>query len=381
MNRKIFSLLIAFVLGTSLLLAACAPAPPEAEEVAELEAELAAEKAKTSDLEGEVADLEKEIAALRKAAPAPVEPEYKIVFAAPTLEPNTVRSHKLFVELVNHRSEGRIEMTYYGDAVLGTEDAVFTDVSAGAVEITHIATGQLVRWVPWASVATDLPFAWTSWLDCFRWHEQVWIPEINKELAPHNLMMLPYVGSEGASGIFSRVGPIHSPADAEGKIFRAYSPGIEVAWMEALGAKATVLPWAELFTALETGVIDLMHNPLGFCMELGFAEVTGDFTETNHKIWTDGLLVSLEWWNTLPEDVQILIDEAWFDAATLFKWVNWDVHAFWLEEAQKSPYNMNIYRPTAEELAQFKAAMAPVYDWARQEYGDDKVDMMLKYAK
>ena len=48
---------------------------------------------------------------------------------------------------------------------------------------------------------------------------------------------------------------------------------------------------------------------------------------------------------------------------------------------QKPPYNVTVYYPTAEEMAEFKAAVMPVYDWAREEYGDDKVDMLMDYAK
>ncbi len=313
--------------------------------------------------------------------PVPTGPEYKIALAAAEVDPMSERAHLVMIDLINARGDGRVEITYFPHAVLGSLESGIDQVSAGSIEISHAATGNLVRFVPWASIAVDLPFAWTKWDAYYRWHEKIWIPEINKELAAFNMLLLAYVGNEGASGIYSAIGPIRSPADVKGKIFRAFSPGIEVAWMEAMGAKGVVVPWAELYTALETGIVDLMHNPPNYAATIGFAEVTGDFTVTDHKIWINPMFANLEWWNSLPEDVQALVDGAWYEAATVWKWILWESHDYWIAEIQKPPWNMNVYYPTAAEMDQFKAAVAPVYDWARDEYGDDKVDMMMDYAE
>jgi len=374
------SICLSLVLA-ALLLPACAPAAPEAEGIAELEDELAAAEKEVKDLKGDVSDLEKKLAKAEAAGPVPIEPEYKIALAAPMLSTVDEASYRAFVDLVNIRGEGRIEVTFFPEAVLGSEEAVYADVAAGAVEMTHMSAGKLTKWVPWASIGVDLPFVWTSWFDCYHWWEQVCLPEVNKELVASDLMTLPYVGCEGVSHIWSRVGPIRSVADVEGKIFRAYSAGTEVAWMEAMGGKGTVLPWAELYTALETGIIDLMHNPFRLMLDLGFADVTGDVTITGHKVWVGTILLNLTWWNSLPEDIQIIIDQAWYEASPYWKWANWTDEKMLLEEAKLPPYNLNIYTPTATELAGFKAAVEPVYDWARQEYGSDKVDMMLDYSE
>ena len=321
-------------------------------------------------------------AAVEEVAPEEAEvAKYEMVFSTQEVDPTTESCLRLFTELVNTRGEGRIELTSYYKAELGAVKEHMDNVMANAINMTSQPSGQLIRLVPWVSVASDLPFAWTDWLAFFQWHESVWIPEVNKELAPHDVMLLPSVGSEGASGIYSASGPIHSPDDTVGKTFRAMSPGIETLWMEALGAKPNVLPWAELFTSMETGMIDLMHNPSSYMIDLGFYEVCDDFTVTEHKRWTYVFIANLTWWNSLPEDIQNVMEDAWFVAAADQKWRIWKLNETYLENMQKPPYNVRVYYPTAEEIAQFKAAMTPVYDWARQEYGDDKVDMMLKYAK
>ncbi len=388
-RKRLLSLLVSVCLTlvlAALLLPACAPATPEeaADVIAELEDELVASEKKADALEGEVSDLEKKLAKAEAAAgPVPIEAEYKITYAAPVLEPNSVDFYLIFAELANERGGGRIELTTYGDDMLGTMDKQMNDVASGAIEMAYLSTGYLVDWIPWATIASDLPVIWTEFLDYLWWHEQIWTPEVNKELAPFNIMAMPYYGTEGTCGIFSAsgVGPIRSIADIKGKTWLANTPGLQVQTIEAFGAKPIIVPWAEEFTAVESGMLDLITNPLGFYMTLGFAEIVTDYYVTGHKTYIGGVLTNLEWWNSLPEDIQTILNGALYDAAAVFKWNNFEGNIFWLEEATKPPYNIDVYFPTAEEIAEFNATVAPVYEWAREEYGDDKVDMMLDYVK
>ena len=314
-------------------------------------------------------------------APAPVPaPEFKFVFAQPVSDIVRYEAIYLFQELLKTRSNGRVQFDFMGHGQLGTVQSLIDDVSSGVLEMDLEATGAFVRFVPWLGI-TDLPFVFETFVDALRWQEDVLIPEWNKDMASFNMMVLPNCGSAGASGIYSAAGPIHSTADLKGKIYRSWSPGVEVMYIEAMSAKAVVMPWEELFTALESGVVDIMHNPPAYSMEYGFYEVCKDFTVTNHKFWADQPIVNLEWWNSLPDDVQTLILETWATAANEWKWKIEDLHYRALEDMQKPPYNMNVYFPSSEDFADFKASMSPVFQWARDEYGDEKVDLLLKYVR
>ena len=149
-KKRLFTLIGSICLSlvlAALLLPACAPAAPAGEEAdcSDVEAKLAAEEKKVSDLE-------KKLAKAEEAGPVPIEAEYKMALAAPMLATTADATYRVFVDLVNQRGEGRIEVTYYPEAVLGSEEAVYADVAAGAIEMTHMATGKLTKWVPWASI-------------------------------------------------------------------------------------------------------------------------------------------------------------------------------------------------------------------------------------
>ena len=127
----------------------------------------------------------------------------------------------------------------------------------------------------------------------------------------------------------------------------------------------------------------LIKAPPSFAL----SKMLNRFSSNSNSLCLEGALTimsslwNLEWWNSLPEDIQAIVNDSWEEAAALYKISHYNIEAWWLEEAQNPPYNMTVYYPTAEELAEFKAAMSPVFDWARDEYGSEYVDMLLDYAK
>ncbi len=282
-------------------------------------------------------------------APPPevVEEEYEIIWAQQQMDEPFEDALWTFAELVNAKGEGRIKLVPYLHGELGTYVDNIDNIQTGAIHMTALGAAHLVPFVPWASVAGSLPFAWTDWLADFRWHEEIWIPEMNKALEAKGtpIILGPCVGCQGALGIYSAIGPIHSPADCVGKTFRSWAPGVPTKWMEALGAKAIILPFPELFSAMETGMVDLMHNPPSYMIDIGFYEVAPDFTVTNHEITMSCGMRNRPWWNALPEDIKVIIDRSWFIATAELKWNLWRLHTYYIEGMQKPPYNATVYYP------------------------------------
>jgi C4-dicarboxylate-binding protein DctP len=185
----------------------------------------------------------------------------------------------------------------------------------------------------------------------------------------------------GASQIFSAAGPIQSLKDFKGKVFRAKSPGIEVKWMELLGSKVTVMPFSELYNALQQRVVELMHNPARDAIADKFYEVCKNLTVTNHKYFGYLVLVNTKFWNSLPADIQKIISSSWEEAAYAWTAEAIELEQSILEQLQKPPYNMKVYFPTPQELEKIRNAVMPVYDFAKTSIGADKVDLLLKNVK
>lgn len=102
--------------------------------------------------------------------------------------------------------------------------------------------------------------------------------------------------------------PLMMPADAKGLKFRVQPSDVLVAQMNALGATAQPMAFAEVYGALQTGVVDGQENTWSNIFGQKFFEVQDGITETNHGIIDYLVVTSVDFWEGLPEDVRTQLD-------------------------------------------------------------------------
>ena len=128
------------------------------------------------------------------------------------------------------------------------------------------------------------------------------------------------VGAQPAAPSSNSTG---SPADFAGQKFRMPSNPIHVGLAENLGASAQVIPLGELFTALETGVVDGQDNGMVTVVSEGLYEVQQYVYETNHIIATLEIIVNEAFLSGLTEEQQTIRDaarpseQAWDDTCSI----------------------------------------------------------------
>ncbi len=98
--------------------------------------------------------------------------------------------------------------------------------------------------------------------------------------------------------------PLLVPADANGLKFRVQPSDVLVAQMNALGATAQPMAFAEVYGALQTGVVDGQENTWSNIYGQKFFEVQDGITETNHGIIDYLVVTSSDWWDGLDADVR-----------------------------------------------------------------------------
>ncbi|HHG88856.1 MAG TPA: DctP family TRAP transporter solute-binding subunit [Devosia sp.] len=103
---------------------------------------------------------------------------------------------------------------------------------------------------------------------------------------------------------FSATRPLLVPSDAEGLKFRVQTSDVAVAMIEAMGGSAQKLAFAEVYGALQTGVVDGQENTWSNIYTRKFFEVQDGVTETNHQLLAYLLVTSEEWLNSLEADVR-----------------------------------------------------------------------------
>ncbi len=117
------------------------------------------------------------------------------------------------------------------------------------------------------------------------------------------------VWENGFRHITNNVRPITKPEDLSGIKLRTPSGEWRVKMFQAYGANPTPMSFSEVFTALQTGVVDGQENPLTQIVSGNFQEVQDYLSMTGHVYTPAYLLVGLNTWNSLPENVRQILEE------------------------------------------------------------------------
>lgn len=155
---------------------------------------------------------------------------------------------------------------------------------------------------------------------------------------------------------------IQTPADVAGLKMRSVSADLPQELMRALDASATPMPWAEVFTSLQTGVVEGTANGITDIMSMKFPEAGLKYmTLDGHAYMGAMWWMSNEKFMSMPEEMRQIVVDGFkhLQQATFASPKRKSIAAY--EEFIAD--GGDLYVPTAEEKAAFTEAAAPVYDW------------------
>ena len=170
---------------------------------------------------------------------------------------------------------------------------------------------------------------------------------------------------------FSANKPLILPEDAKGLKFRVQPSDVLVAQMNALGATAQPMAFAEVYGALQTGVVDGQENSWSNIYGQKFFEVQDGITETNHGIIDYMVVTSVDWWESLDADVRdqlkTILDEVTAERNAAVLEVDNQARQAILDAGSK------IVELTPEQRAAWVEAMKPVWAQFEEEVGADNI--------
>jgi C4-dicarboxylate-binding protein DctP len=170
--------------------------------------------------------------------------------------------------------------------------------------------------------------------------------------------------------------PLLVPDDAKGVKFRVQPSDVLVAQFQAVGAVPQKLAFAEVYQALQVGTVDGQENTWSNIYSQKFHEVQKHFTESNHGLIEYMVVVNAGWWAKLPADIRAGLEKA-MDAATK---VNNQIAEQLNSEAKKkvAASGVTIHQLTPAQRAQWKKAMAPVWQKFEGGIGKDLIETAQK---
>ncbi len=204
-----------------------------------------------------------------------------------------------FAELVKAKTAGRIEVQVAPSAQLGDDAAMVTALRTGALDLSANSQGAVATTVP-EYAAYGMPFLFSTPAQAFKLLDGALGKELADKSADKGLVVLGY-WDNGIRHMTNGKRPIAKVEDLKGLKMRTPPDAVLVDIMQALGAEAQQIKFAELYVALQQGVVDGQENPLMNIHASKLYEVQKHLALTSHMFQMTPLLVSKRTWDRLAE--------------------------------------------------------------------------------
>lgn len=192
----------------------------------------------------------------------------------------TTKGDYEFARLVKERSGGRIEIQVYPGSQLGQETAVIQQVQFGAIDLTRVSISPLASFVPKLD-AFQMPYV-------YRDEDHMWKVlkgqignDLLKSLEPFGFIGLGWFES-GSRSFYNSKRAIKTPADLKGLKIRVQESELMMGLVSSFGAVPTPMPFGEVYSALQTGVVDGAENNWPSYFSTSHYEVAKYFTLDEH---------------------------------------------------------------------------------------------------
>ncbi|WP_417209533.1 TRAP transporter substrate-binding protein DctP [Antarctobacter sp.] len=280
-------------------------------------------------------------------------------------------------------TNGDFRLQVFPNKQLGDNDSVTEQVARGVIQMgAAMSIGQLASFYPSVQIL-DMPYAFESTDEARRVLDGPFGQDLADAVAAEaGVRILAYLPSAFRNFSSSKA-PIHSPADMVGQKIRVQAIPIHLKIVEALGASATPIAWAELYNALQTGVVDGQENAPYVLLLANLQEVQKYYTLDKHLLNVALVVMNEDFYQSLSEQEKRVLHSSVRDAKLAFLGIVKAKESLDLEKIAKA--GVEIYQPTPDEFQQFvDATQEPVRELLK-EYVDpiwfEKLDAAIAEAR
>ncbi len=283
----------------------------------------------------------------------------------------TVVMWRRIADQVEKETQGRVQLKIYPNGQLGGEKEVAEGMRLGSVQAADSTLATLTAWVPEGALF-DLPFVFRD-----RMHiEKVMSGPIGEDYRhkyeAQGFHVLGYI-VYGSRDLVSRTA-IAKPEDIKGHKMRVLQSPLHIKVWQTLGAEPIPIPITEAYSALDTGVVDLMDMTSDGYEALKLYEVAPYLIETNH-IWSIGaVMIAKKFWDSLSAGDQAIVQKAASDAIPFFNTLQADTGIGALNRTREKGAKIS---QTSREA--WQKAMLPVWkEWSDKVGGLTAIETIVK---
>ena len=214
----------------------------------------------------------------------------------------------LFADAVKSKTGGQVEITVYPARQLGDDKALMEGVQLGTIEMAVISTAIFDLITPILN-ALQLPWLIEDYSKAEKVYGSPALQNLMAGLAKFNIKGLG-VYEGGFRHFINTKGPINTIEDFKGLKTRVVPAALHLAIWKALGASPTPMAYGEVYTSLQTGVLDSAEMNLTSIYSEKYYEVAKYVSLTGQYMWPGILVINKKLFDSLPKDIQAKMEEA-----------------------------------------------------------------------
>ena len=220
--------------------------------------------------------------------------------------PNVVAIENLGKKLET-ATKGKYKMQMYPSSVLGGEKEMIEQVQVGAINILRTSLGPLGTVVPEVNVF-NMPFVFRNEAHMRAVIDGAIGQELLDKITASPAKMVALGWMDGGSRSLYTKKPVKTPADLKGRKVRMMGNPLFVDTMNAMGGNGIAMGYGEVFSALQTGVLDgAENNPPSMFTSNHFSAGTKYYAQTNHLIIPEIFVMARPTWDKMSKDEQAMV--------------------------------------------------------------------------
>ena len=276
-----------------------------------------------------------------------------------------------FAKRTAELTKGKVEVQIYPSSQLGNERELVEAMQVGTIEMGASTSAVAARFVKEIEIF-NLPFLFKDFSHLYKIFDSQFGEELNQASQKKGLRILAWWAG-GSRSIYARK-PISDLASMKGMKIRTIESPVVVATWKALGLIPTPIPFGEVYTALQQGVVDAGEGNVISYESMKFDEVAPYLSHIKYLITVQLLLVGETFFKGLPADVQSALIQAGKECVAVERKANEEAEERVIELLKNKKRTVVI-----PNLDPFIAGVQPVYEQYGKAIGMDRIKWIQSY--
>lgn len=300
---------------------------------------------------------------------------YKYANNLPVTHPMNVRANEM-AEAIKQQTNGRVEIKIFPSSQLGGDTDMLSQLRSGGVEFFTLSPLILSTLVPNASVS-GIGFAFPDYDTVWKAMDGDLGTYVRGQIAKAGIVAMDKIWDNGFRQITTSTKPIVTAEDLKGLKIRVPVSPLWTSMFKAFESSPASINFAEVYTALQTKVVDAQENPLAIIATAKLYEVQKYCSLTNH-MW-DGFwfLANRRAWEALPADLRTIVAKNINEAGVKERGDVAQLNANLRKELTDKGLTFN--EPKVDSFRD-KLRSAGFYAEWKGKYGDEAWAILEKYA-